>query len=599
MSKKRKQLTINDLWNVESYYKDTAAWQKNFDEVSDDHISSLWQQIEKRRGQLKDKQQIKAVLDGFFTLQQRIVKLLTYAHLKRDEDTSNETSQSRFAKANDLHHRFQLATTWIEPELISWKDQLNHLLDSESLQEHRFYLLKLKRFRPHALPPDQEALLALSQKALQTPHLAFSSLNDTDLRFDAAVDANGKKHQLTQGTHALHLKSSDRSLRQSSFENLHKSYADHQFLMTQLLEGICQTHIFEARARKFPSALNAALFGNDVAISIYENLISTVKSRVKTLQRYLLLRKKALGVDELNPWDLHVPLVVEKEKTYSFDEAVELVLAASTPLGEDYIAALKQGLKVDRWIDRFETEHKRSGAYSSGCWGQLPLILLNYQGTLQDVFTLAHEAGHSMHSFFSWRHQPYQNADYTIFAAEVASTLSEDLLFAHLLKKAETKSAKARLIYQKLEEIRATLFRQTLFAEFEWCIHEICEKGEGLTAQLLNRLYRSLNQEYCGSSCQFPDIWDTEWARIPHFYYNFYVFQYATGISAAEQLSQHLLSRDKERAQKRYLDFLRSGGSDFPIDQLKKAGVDMSKPEPIIALLDRFEDLVKELEELI
>ncbi len=599
MPLQRHQLTSDALWNTESYYKTPSDWQRDFDDVAEEHSRSPWALIKDLQGRLGNIDQAKSLLDLYFDLQRQIGKLYTFAHMRRDEKTSCEESQIRFHMAKDLFHKFQIATAWIDPEFTALGDQLNAFAHSEALKSHAFYLKKLQRRQLHSLPPDQEALLALAQKALSTSHLAFEALNDTDLKFEPAVDQKGLEHELTHGTYAPLLRQSDRALRRSAFEKIHSAYRDHQHLMAQLLQGCCQTHAFEARIRRFESSLHAALFEHEIPTSLYQNLIAAVKGRAGAMRRYMALRKKVLGIDELNTWDLQVPLVEEMSENYPFEKAVELIIASSAPLGEEYVDILRAGLGRDRWVDRSETLDKRSGAYSSGCWGQLPLILLNYQGALQDVFTLAHEAGHSMHSYFSWEAQPYQTGDYSIFAAEVASTLSEELLLLHLLKKAPSKRAKARLIYQKIEEIRATLFRQTLFAEFEWRAHQLCEKGIGLTPKSLNRLYRSLNQEYCNEGCALTAIGDSEWARIPHFYYNFYVFQYATGISAALQLSGQMMGKDAPAARKRYLTFLKSGGSDFPVNQLRRAGVDMTTKAPVDAALDRFEELVEELESLL
>lgn len=591
----RDQIDTSARWNVENYYADEAEWETDFTSLSE-RKSPHWENLT-RTSVSRDLQSAFELLKAYFTLEYDHARLMTYAHLRHDEDTACDKALDRALRAQHSVHAFRQATSWIQPALIELGPFLQELAQSHQLLPYRAYLSHLLRLQAHTLSADKEALAALAEKGLETSALAFRAFNDTDLQFGKVGDSTGREHVLTHGTYSLLMRSQDRILRQRAYEQLHAGYQNAQYTLGQLLSGTCQAHLFYAQSRGYSSCLHAALYPQDIPTNIYHNLISTVRARAGSLQRYMHLRRGVMGVDRLQVWDLQAPLFGAQDRIWPYEQATELVLQASAPLGEEYQSVLQKGLRETRWIDRYETPNKRSGAYSSGCWGHLPLILLNYQGQLQDVLTLAHEIGHSMHSYLSWQSQPYQQSEYSIFVAEVASTLSEELLFRHLLQAAQTKQERGRLIYQKLEDLRATLFRQTLFAEFEWLIHDKCEKGEALTPSALSKLYGSLCQHYFGDACAIDPSLEIEWARIPHLHYNFYVYQYATGISAALDLSRQLM-RDKS-SQERILDFLRSGGSQYPIKQLNDAGVDMASSAPIETALDLFESYLHELENLV
>ena len=591
----RDQIDPSARWNVENYYENETDWEAHFSSLQE-RKSPFWKTL--TSGSIsKDFQAAFDLLKAYFTLEYDHARMATYAHLRHDEDTACDKALGRMSRAQHCAHAFRQATSWIQPALIELGPFLQELAQSDQLLPYRTYLNHLLRLQAHTLSADKEALAALAEKGLETSALAFRAFNDTDVQFGKVRDSSGHEHMLTHGTYSLLMRSQDRVLRQNAYEHLHASYRSAQYTLGQLLNGTCQKHLFFAQSRGYKSCLHAALYPQDIPTSVYHNLISTVRAKSGSLQRYMNLRRKIMGVDRLQVWDLQAPLFGAQEKTWPFEQAAELVLQASAPLGQEYQTILQKALRETRWVDRFETPNKRSGAYSSGCWGHLPLILLNYHEQLQDVLTLAHEIGHSMHSYLSWQAQPYQQSEYSIFVAEVASTLSEELLFRHLLHLAQTKQERGRLIYQKLEDLRATLFRQTLFAEFEWQVHDKCEKGEALTPTALSTLYRSLCQHYFGDACAIDPLIEVEWARIPHFHYNFYVYQYATGISAALDLSQQLMSDTK--GQKRLLDFLRSGSSQYPIQQLKDAGVDMTSSAPIKTALVLFESYLTELESLV
>jgi oligoendopeptidase F len=447
--------------------------------------------------------------------------------------------------------------------------------------------------RPHTLPFEQEELMALSGKALDASYKAFGALNNADLSFKPAIDSKGEEHPLSNGTYLSLLRSPDRNLRRTAYENLHRGFESHANTLCELIQGQVQSHLFVARARKFNSCLEAALFPHQIDRSVYENLIASVRKRLPLMHEYIAIRKKMLKLPEIHMYDLYVPLFEDVEVNMDYEEARQAVIASVAPLGAKYQGQLGKGLLEERWVDAFENVRKRSGAYSSGCYDSMPYILMNYHGTLNDVLTLAHEAGHSMHSLLSRTNQPYIYSQYPIFVAEVASTFNEQLLLSHLKSKAQSDKTQAFLANYQIEGIRGTIIRQTLFAEFELQLHKWAEAGVSLTPTLLKQYYVQLNRDYYGPDIILDPELAIEWARIPHFYYNFYVYQYATGLSAALALFQQAMKDDSAKA--RYLEFLSSGGSKFPIELLKGAGVDMRKPDAVNAALDYFEQLLHEL----
>ncbi|MCH9610927.1 MAG: Oligoendopeptidase F, plasmid [Chlamydiales bacterium] len=591
--KKRSQIEQSDKWNAEALFASPAKWGEQFGTFS-------WEKLLQFRGRLGEGSSVlQEALEALFAASRELEKLHTYAHMRHDEETTADNFKSDYQKIMAKYAQFQQESAWFDPELLALpKETIESYLQSEELKPYRFYLEKVVRMQPHTLDQKGEHLLALSAQSLRAPSNAFSSLNNADMKFDAVKDEKGEKKELTHGLYALYLRSTDRTLRKNAFEQMYSKFGSMENTLSDLLAGQVEGHIFSARARNFPSALDAALFAKNIPTAVYETLISSVRANLPVLHRYMDVRKRVMGVDELHLYDTYVPLAADVDIQMDYETAQNLVIESVAPLGEEYQTALERGLKQERWVDRYENENKRSGAYSTGCFDSFPFILMNYRGILRDVFTLAHEAGHSMHSYLSHKNQPYHDSHYPIFVAEVASTFNEELLMHLMLERTTEKRKRFYLINEKLEDLRATFFRQTMFAEFELQIHRWVEEGTPLTPSLLKEYYHQLNVDYFGPSVVIDEAIAIEWARIPHFYYNFYVYQYATGISAALALCEKVLSGD-ESARRNYLSFLQGGGSLFPIDLLKMAGVDMSCSQPVEATVRTFDHHLSELEKLI
>lgn len=593
MAKERSELKEQERWNVEALYPSAKAWQEDFSKLKGEDRSPRWPEVAAYRGKLKDPTAAASFFELYFGLDRRLSKLHTYAHLRMDEDLGDDASKRDYGLISSLFHDFQQECAWIEPELLSLHaEDFKRLSSHKMLHPYQFFLEKIGRMRPHTLSAELEEMLALSGKALDTSYRAFGALNNADMTFPSATDSQGKTYPLTNGTYLSYMRNPDRKLRETAFRNLHQSFEAHANTICELLQGQVQGHLYHAKARKFSGCLEAALYPNRIDSAVYENLIASVRRSHGLMHEYMALRKKVLGLSELHYYDLMVPLVEDAEVSMSYPEACEAVIQSVALLGAQYQADVKKGLLKERWVDVYETPRKRSGAYSSGCYDSMPYILLNYQGTLNDVLTLAHEAGHSMHSLLSRRHQPYIYAQYPIFVAEVASTFNEQMLLKTLKSRAKSKKELAYLINYEIEGIRATLFRQTLFAEFELQIHKWVEEGTPLTPALLKKCYMQLNRDYYGPDLVLDKELEAEWARIPHFYYNFYVYQYATGLSAAMALFRQV--QTSPQAKDRYLEFLSSGGSHFPVDLLSRAGVDMKSGATVDAAMDRFRELLNE-----
>jgi oligoendopeptidase F len=589
----RKDVPQNDCWNLEPLYPNIQAWQQELATISS------FDEISKHKGSLGTFEKLLETLDLYFSIERKLRKLYTYAHLRHDEDTAEEEPKKAYHHITTLYHKFSQDTAWLQPEILALSDEtLQKLVEHPKLLTYAFFLEKLRRLKSHTLSEDQEFLIALAQQAMDAPKKAFSAINNADFRFGEVQDSQGKSHLLTHASYGVFIRSHDRELRKNTFQSLHKKYSEYKNTLSELLAGQMQNHWFEAKAHKYASCLDAALFPKNIDTEVYHSLIMAINDGLESLQRYLKLRKQLLGVEELHFYDLYVPLVPAFDLKFSYEEAETLVIESSAPLGEEYTSLLHHGLTSGRWVDRYENVGKRSGAYSSGCYDSMPYILMNFKGILRDVFTLAHEVGHSMHSLYSRRQQPYHYSDYAIFVAEVASTFNEELLFQTLMKRSSSLEEKAFLINEKIEDIRGTLFRQAMFAEFELAIHRATEQGTPLTPQFFNETFLELNKRYFGDTLYYDEELACEWSRIPHFYYNFYVYQYATGVSAAIALSETVCSGGtKERDA--YLHFLQSGSSDYPIALLQKAGVDMKTQEPVRRTIKKFNSLVDELEKLL
>ncbi len=595
----RGEVAQEDQWNLERFFPSLAAWEKEAQSVLD-RQSAKWQALVSYRGKLgQSAAELKEFFDLFHAYWRQVDKLYTYAHLGHDQDTTNEEYKCAHQKVQLAAAMFAEDMAWVEPELLALpKETYQALCQDSQLQEYQFFLEKLASLRAHVLTAEQERILSLVSSPLRTASSAFSALNNSDFDFGKVVDGKGSEQELSHANYQLYLHGQDRVLRENAFKGIAGAYLSHENTICELLQGCIRGHWSEAQARNYSSCLESSLTPKNVPEEVYTSLVAACREGIASHHRYNELRKSLLGYDKLYPYDLYVPLRQEGVLDgYGFDEACQLVVESAAPLGEEYQQQLLKGLTEERWVDRYENKGKRSGAYSSGCYDSSPYILMNFKGLLNDVFTLTHEAGHSMHSLYSRKSQPYHYSQYSIFVAEVASTFHEELLMQHLLEKTEDPAQRFFLINQKLDDIRATLFRQTMFAEFELMLHQSVERGEPLTPASLKQKYQHLVQEYMGPAVTCDERISIEWARIPHFYYNFYVFQYATGISAALCLADRVLNGG-EQERRDYLRFLTKGGSQYPIDQLKEAGVDMRSKEPVLSALKRFDKYLDELEAL-
>ena len=543
-----------------------------------------------------------AALLSFFRLDDEISlafdALVHYAQRRSDEDTRVAAYQEMVSQVTRFAVEIQSAAAFETPELLAISDENMNRLYAEApeLELYRLNIDRIRRRREHVLSDKEEAILAAAGEMAASPDDIYSMLNDADLKFPDAVDKDGNKHPVTHGTFIPLMQSYDRVLRKSAFDSLYSVYGQFRNTSAATLSAQLKQLLFFANVRKYPSTLDAALDGNEVPTEIYRNLIDAVHRSFAPMYRYVALRKKLLGVDELHMYDLYVPVVDGVEMKFTFEEAKEIALKALAPLGEDYLNLLREGF-ANGWIDVYENEGKRSGAYSAGARVH-PYVLLNFKGTLDDVFTLVHEMGHSIHSYLSNKTQPTAYQDYVIFVAEVASTCNEALLMEYLLSVTTDKKERAYLINHFLEQFRGTLYRQTMFAEFELAANEMTQRGEGTTAEALCAMYKKLNEQYFGPEMNVDEEISLEWARIPHFYYDYYVYQYATGYAAAIALSRRIL-REGEAAVKDYLGFLSGGCSADPITLLRGAGVDMASPKPVEDATKLFDEMISEMEKIL
>lgn len=591
---KRSEVPAEYKWRLEDIYPTDADWEKDVEKAK-----QLAEQIAGLKGKIGSSG--KELLDAL-TLQDELLKTMdqvyVYARMRRDEDNANSTYQGLTDRASSLSTQVYGAISYIQPEIleIPTEELEKWLKEVPGLDHYRILLEEITRFKPHTLTSEEEALLANISELASAPSKIYGMLNNADMKFPMITDENGEEVELTKGRYTQFMESKDRRVRKEAFEGLYATYGKFRNTIAASLTSAIKGDVFYARTRKYPSALYAALFADNVDVSVYDNLIATIHEHLPLMHRYIALRKKLLGVDELHMYDLYVPIVPEVDMKIPYDQAVETIKKALHPLGEEYGRVLEEGF-TNGWIDVHENEGKTSGAYSWGAYTTHPFVLLNYQDNVNNMFTLAHEMGHALHSYHSNHAQPYTYADYKIFVAEVASTLNEALLMHYLLETTTDKQQRMFLINYYLEQFRGTVFRQTMFAEFEKIVHEKEEKGEPLTADSLSEIYRELNVAYHGPDMVVDSQIDLEWARIPHFYRNFYVYKYATGFSAATSLSKQILE-EGQPAVDRYLEFLKGGSSDYPLNLLKKAGVDMTSPEPIREGLAVFKELLDELEQL-
>ncbi|CAI8856699.1 Oligoendopeptidase F homolog [Brevibacillus sp. IT-7CA2] len=592
---KRSDVPAEYKWRLEDMYPTDNDWEADVQKVK-----QLTEKIAAMKGSLATSgKQLLAVL----TLQDELLKTLdqvyVYARMRRDEDNANSKYQGLTDRATSLSTQVYGSISYIQPEILAIPTEDLHtwIKEVEGLEHYRILLEEITRFKPHTLSAEEEALLANMSELASSPSKIFGMLNNADMKFPMITDENGEEVELTKGRYTQFMESKDRRVRKEAFEALYSTYGKFRNTIAASLTSAIKGDVFYARTRKYPSALYAALFADNVELPVYDNLIATIHEHLPLMHRYIALRKKLLGVDELHMYDLYVPIVPETDMKIPYDQAVSTIKEALHPLGEEYGRILEEGFS-NGWIDVHENEGKTSGAYSWGAFTSHPFVLMNYQDNVNNMFTLAHEMGHALHSYYSNHAQPYTYADYKIFVAEVASTLNEALLMNHLLETTTDKKQRMYLINHYLEQFRGTVFRQTMFAEFEKIVHAKEEQGEPLTAESLSTIYRELNVAYHGPDMVVDSEVDLEWTRIPHFYRGFYVYKYATGFSAATSLSKQILE-EGQPAVDRYLQFLKGGSSDYPLNLLKGAGVDMTSPTPIAEALSVFKELLEELEQLI
>src|SRR6266699_6712703 len=591
----RTDIPESDKWDLTQLFADVSKWQEDFARVQ-----RMYPNIAQWKGRVGESAQTLAeVLEFEKSLELKMERVYHYASLQLAEDSANNEYLARVGQVQNLLTKIGEAAAFVVPEIQAIDDeQFARFIADPALKDWRIKLQKIRRMKPHVLSAPEERLLALGSAALDGYDDTFSQLTDVDMKFGLLTDATGRERPLTQSSFSSFLVKRDDELRKRAFHQFYAEFQDHQYTLATSLAYSVKADVFRARARNYSSALEAALFPDDVPVAVYDSLIKSLRSHLDPLFRYFELRRRVLGLDELHHYDTYVPLVLEIETHISFDDAVETVLAALAPLGNKYVDLLAEGLR-GRWCDRYETKSKRSGAFSSGSYVAPPYILMNYkEDVFADVYTLAHEAGHSMHTWFSQKSQKYQDYDYPIFLAEVASTFNEELLTHHLLKQTSDPKMRAYIINRQIDDIRGTLFRQTMFAEFEKIIHALEESGDALTLDVFKSEYPKLLAAYFARNFVLDPQLDLECLRIPHFYSAFYVFKYATGIYAAVALSQRVLAGEPGSVDA-YLDFLRSGGSKFPLETLKGAGVDMTTRAPIESTLRLFERRLDELEALL
>ena len=592
---KRSDIPKEYTWDLESIFPTNEDWENT--------IKALQQrlpELEALKGTLAQSgQTLLAVLQKRDELFEKLETVFVYASMRKDEDTTNGTYQGMYDRAMQLVVHASTVASYIEPEILAIpQDTLSRFVqETHGLGLYGQQLHDLNRKRPHVRSAEVEAVLAAAGEIADAPDSIFSMIDNADLKLPLIKNEEDEEVQLTKGNYLVYIRSTDRRVRKEAFEGLHSTFLKQRNTVAATLSAQVKGNIFYTRQRGYGSSRERALARYNIPVSVYDNLVEMVSEHISLLNRYMRLRKRLLQLDELHMYDLYVPIVKETADEISYEQAGDTVVAALAPLGENYIDILKRAFK-ERWIDVYETPGKRGGAYSGGAYATSPFILLNFQNKRDSMYTLAHELGHSMHSYFTRTYQPFQYGDYTIFVAEVASTLNEGLLTEYLLRITNDPDVRLAILNHSLEGLRGTLFRQTMFAEFEQQIHSRAEQGEALTADTLSAMYRALNEKYYGGEAVIDELIDIEWARIPHFYYNFYVYQYATGISAASALVQQIL-REGKPAVDRYLKFLSSGSSDYSIELLKIAGVDMTSPEPVRQALQLFESHLTQMEELL
>lgn len=591
----RDAIAAQDKWAIEKIFKTVNAWQRAVAKVEKEYPAYK----EHTKSMTQSAKELAALLQFDEQIEKQLEKIGSYAFLLQSADLTNTTSQELVAKYSSLATRIQEAASFITPKILSIPStKMDTFLNDPVLKEFRITLQKIIRQKKHILTQKEERVLALQGELSGSAGNIFRKLNDTDFCF-GTVNVDGKDVELTQSTYGLLLESPNRRIRKNAFNKMCAQYTAFENTLAETYNSSVLEDVYHAKVRNFSSAQERSLFKDDVPATVYDNLIKTIRENIHINHRYLDLHKRVLKLRDLHFYDSYVPLVSSVKWNSGYEQAVDTIIEALAPLGRSYCNTLKKGLTTWRWVDKYENKGKRSGAFSAGGYEIAPYILMNFKPkSLQSVYTLAHEAGHSMHTFYSAKYQNFSNYDYAIFVAEVASTFNEQLLTEHLLNTASNKNMKAYIIDREINQIRATMIRQTMFAEFEKRTHEIVESQEALTVSRLKNEYSDITKFYFGPNFKFDDALAMEWARIPHFYSAFYVYKYATGISAATTLCQKVLqgnSADRDA----YLSFLKSGASKFPLETLKDAGADLTTPQPVEMMMKRFSNLIDNLETLL
>lgn len=589
--KKRNEISQQDKWKVEKIYKNVESWEKDFEK-----LKSMTPKLSEYAGRLSKGEK----LLEYFKLDEEISrlagKLAIFAHMKSDEDTANPTFQVLRDKIYAYSAEIQSVEAFFIPEILSLKEGTidKFIGDIPELNMYKFLLEEILKKKPHILNVEQEELIASVSDCLNAPEKVYSMLSNADMTFPKIKDEKGENVELTDVNYSSFIRSKNRTVREEAFKALFNTYKKYKNTLATSLTSNIKSFVFISKTRKYKNSMECSLKPNDIPIEVYNNTVDTINNNLKSLHRYVSIKKKLLGLDEMHMYDLYVPLIDTVQEHIEYDEAVKIVKKGLNPLGKEYLDIFDEGIK-DGWVDIYPNKGKRGGAYSTGDYDTMPYVLLNYDYKLTDVSTLAHEMGHSIHSYYSRKNQPYIYSDYSLFCAEVASTTNESLLMHYLIDNEKDERRKLYLINQELEQIRTTVFRQVMFAEFEKNTHESIENGTPLTGEDLCKIWRNLNEKYFGPDMVVDEEIDMEWSRIPHFYSDFYVYQYATGYAAANSFANAIL-KDGESAVEAYKGFLKSGSSDYPINVLRKAGVDMTTPKPLEDTIKRFDELLDMLE---
>ena len=593
--KLRSEILTADKWNIDSMYSDSSAVLEDIGRgmAHAGHLASMQGHVMDSPASLLD------ALISYTEAFRAVENAYAYAHMKRDEDNTDTAGAELFGKVSMSLTALSSLTAFLDPEILSADPALvRSYIDKEpGLEVYRFLLMDLLKKRDHTLSREEEFIIASFGEVLRSSGNIFTALNNADLEFGTVTDADGTEKPLTHGTFVRFLESSSEKVRKEAYDKLYDKYISLNNTLTAVYSNSVRKDVVSAKLRHYSSALDAALTPEDIPLSVYDSLINAVHDHLPSMHRYTGIRRRVLGLDKMGMHDMYVPLAHPQDAHYTFEQAAEICCKALEPMGEEYVDAFRSGVLEKRWVDRYENKGKTSGAYSYGSYDSEPFILMNFAGTLRDIFTLIHEGGHSMHSWYTRQTQPYIYGDHSIFTAEVASTVNETLLIRYLMDHAENDEMLLYLVNFYIDEFKGTLFRQTMFAEFEKHAHELVESGGSLTAEWLNSEYGRLNSEYYGPEVTQDDKIRYEWSRIPHFYRAFYVYQYATGYSAANAIAERILTEGPS-ARDEYIRFLRSGSSDTPIELLRIAGADMSTEEPVRMALDVFDGLVDRLDEL-